>query len=861
MLYNENTANSRRDISRDNEDQDSVKSAESDDNGIRTPVGYLNPLEEYLNSSPLDHGPPELSTLSERYGDPSSPSQRTPGAKARQMLVAPSPLQKYETPRFVRTRELSSSRSRALHDTSNTTGANSHNQTLNARPTSLDLNLITPVSKMPPSKPTPSSHNSVTRRLRLSASLGPAERLIRKDDMSPDQKGSSATPPVGDLYMKWNRQSLDNIPLPKESLELEMARSDNPLLPNSLKQVVHKRQSIVNNSPNSSSLSDLALSSPSPETTPEIKTSPRKRLRTAVDNGSFTTNIISQTSASERSKLKEIVNSGKLEIPKWEDLQKSAAEHNRTSPYASTPVSASLNTRYKRNNNTDLQSERHRENSNENLLNISRSSLPGSTNLSGSSDAQTWQLGDRRPLDGTRFLSTTDIQTKEPATTRSYLSENERRALVRQQEQERLDRAEREKERLEKIERERIERELERKGRERRDLEYNQQHEQDQRNNTSVQISNMGHPQDKQQGMLPPKTPSTPNWKTTLVNKHWYTVLDQLGKGGTGRVWRVMSHTHHRIFALKHVSLADVDSEATISSYINEIRLLERLSGHSRIVKLYDYEVNQQNGYIQMILECGELDMNTLLAKQQGKPINLNFIRMYWEQMLEAVHAIHQQKIVHSDLKPANFILVQGALKLIDFGIAKAIPNDTTNIQRDIQVGTLNYMSPEAIKDSHSGQPNGREMMKLGRPSDVWSLGCILYQMVYGRTPFHHVKGMWQKLACISNPSHEIEFPKIAVPIAPPVKQPDGTLLPAEPLSPTKHGVKVEADLLNVMKHCLQRDPKQRKTIPQLLQDPFVKPDQVLKQLYERAYQQGVAGHPLDADSVDNAIENILGSV
>ncbi|KAI9286229.1 kinase-like domain-containing protein, partial [Umbelopsis sp. AD052] len=315
------------------------------------------------------------------------------------------------------------------------------------------------------------------------------------------------------------------------------------------------------------------------------------------------------------------------------------------------------------------------------------------------------------------------------------------------------------------------------------------------------------------------------------VNKHWYTVLDQLGKGGTGRVWRVMSHTHHRVFALKHVSLADVDSEATISSYINEIRLLERLSGHSRIVKLYDYEVNQQNGYIQMILECGELDMNTLLAKQQGKPINLNFIRMYWEQMLEAVHAIHQQKIVHSDLKPANFILVQGALKLIDFGIAKAIPNDTTNIQRDIQVGTLNYMSPEAIKDSQAGQHGGREMMKLGRPSDVWSLGCILYQMVYGRTPFHHVKGMWQKLACISNPSHEIEFPKIA------------------------NGVRVEADLLNVMKYCLQRDPKQRKTIPQLLKDPFIKPDQVLKQLYEHAYKQGSAGQPLDADSMDKAIE------
>lgn len=151
-------------------------------------------------------------------------------------------------------------------------------------------------------------------------------------------------------------------------------------------------------------------------------------------------------------------------------------------------------------------------------MNSSRSSLPGSTNLSSIVDAKTWQLGDRRTLDSTRFLSTTESQTKEPATTRSYLSEHERRALVRQQEQERLDRAEREKERLEKVERERIERELQRKGRERRDLEYSQQHELDQRSNNSVQTSNLGHHQDKQLGMPPPKTPSTPNWKTTLVS-------------------------------------------------------------------------------------------------------------------------------------------------------------------------------------------------------------------------------------------------------------------------------------------------------------------------------------------------------
>lgn len=96
-------------------------------------------------------------------------------------------------------------------------------------------------------------------------------------------------------------------------------------------------------------------------------------------------------------------------------------------------------------------------------------------------------------------------------------------------------------------------------------------------------------------------------------------------------------------------------------------------------------------------------------------------------QMLEAVHVIHEDKIVHSDLKPANFVLVRGELKLIDFGIAKAIANDTTNIQRDQQIGTVNYMSPEAIEETNRN--DGKKIMKLGRASDVWSLGCILYQV------------------------------------------------------------------------------------------------------------------------------------
>lgn len=90
--------------------------------------------------------------------------------------------------------------------------------------------------------------------------------------------------------------------------------------------------------------------------------------------------------------------------------------------------------------------------------------------------------------------------------------------------------------------------------------------------------------------------------------------------------------------------------------------------------------------------------------------------------MLEAVQVIHDENVVHTDLKPANFVLVKGRLKLIDFGISKAIANDTTNIGRDQQIGTANYMPPEALIDSGLGQ-GGKRLMKVRSPL-ARSLAC-----------------------------------------------------------------------------------------------------------------------------------------
>lgn len=88
-------------------------------------------------------------------------------------------------------------------------------------------------------------------------------------------------------------------------------------------------------------------------------------------------------------------------------------------------------------------------------------------------------------------------------------------------------------------------------------------------------------------------------------------------------------------------------------------------------------------------MEHGAIDLEKLLQRTPDTSLPVAMIREYWGQMVQAVQAIHLHNIIHSDLKPANFLMVNGCLKLIDFGIAKAIPNDTTNIHRDYQSGTV----------------------------------------------------------------------------------------------------------------------------------------------------------------------------
>jgi serine/threonine-protein kinase TTK/MPS1 len=285
--------------------------------------------------------------------------------------------------------------------------------------------------------------------------------------------------------------------------------------------------------------------------------------------------------------------------------------------------------------------------------------------------------------------------------------------------------------------------------------------------------------------------------RVQTVNGQPYLTLQKIGNGGSSKVYKVLG-PNASVYAIKQVDIGHLD-EAVIRSFENEINLLRQLQPSERIITLIDSEVNWSQAKISLVLELGDIDLGGLIEKSRAddRGVDPNFLRVMWQQMLEAVETVHQAKVIHGDLKPANFMFVSGKLKLIDFGISMSIASDrsTTSIERSRRVGTINYMSPESLQLQPS-RHHSEEMIKLGRHADVWSLGCILYQLVYNRSAFPQ-SDLFEKICAICDESYEIPLPFV-----------DG-----------------RADFFNlrdVILRCLQRDPKKRPTITELLDHPYL---------------------------------------
>nr|UXY87408.1 spindle checkpoint protein kinase [Cryptomonas sp.] len=279
------------------------------------------------------------------------------------------------------------------------------------------------------------------------------------------------------------------------------------------------------------------------------------------------------------------------------------------------------------------------------------------------------------------------------------------------------------------------------------------------------------------------------NGKFIQISGVKYLKLELIGKGGSCKVYKIVNE-NKKIFALKRTKLLNFGVEC-LHNCINEISILRVLKNRNRIIQLESADISFSNGILYLVFEYGDCDLEKFIKNNLNCPSKIKLLRSLWKQMLEAVHTIHEERIVHGDIKPSNFLLVNNSLKIIDFGISKPIQKNTTNITRDVQIGTINYMSPEAILYIPCLGYN-KKKFKLNRSSDIWSLGCILFQMVYGNSPFFHLP-MMKKIQAIVCKSFEILFLPINIPT-----------------------------LKDVLKNCLMKNPTLRPSIPELILHPFL---------------------------------------
>ncbi|MFC1555192.1 protein kinase, partial [candidate division KSB1 bacterium] len=264
-----------------------------------------------------------------------------------------------------------------------------------------------------------------------------------------------------------------------------------------------------------------------------------------------------------------------------------------------------------------------------------------------------------------------------------------------------------------------------------------------------------------------------------------YKILEKLGEGGMGVVYKAEDTKLKRTVALKFLVsdlMRDPDAKKQL---ITEARAASALD-HPNICTIY--EVNETENvrpgkrdkytYISMAYYDGE----TLREKIESGSLSFNEIIIIVKQIAEGLKEAHAKGIIHCDIKPANIMITdEGRIKIMDFGLAKAV-KDTTVSEKGTTKGTITYMSPEQVR--------GEE---IDHRSDIWSLGVMFYEMLTGELPF---KGEYKSAifySILNNEPLPITSRRIGIPEE--LKGILGKLLAKDPGSRYQHIDELPVDL------------------------------------------------------------------
>ena len=210
----------------------------------------------------------------------------------------------------------------------------------------------------------------------------------------------------------------------------------------------------------------------------------------------------------------------------------------------------------------------------------------------------------------------------------------------------------------------------------------------------------------------------------TIADK--YEILTELGRGGMGRVYKVLHRGLNKVYALKILREHLVDDESLIARFQNEARIMASLH-HANIIQVFDIDRDGDRHYFVMEYIEGQT-LGEVLRKRA--PLPLSDIITISRQIAQALDYAHQQQppIIHRDIKPSNIMLEAGTGRVVvtDFGIAKLLDAERTrHTLTGFTVGTPSYAAPEQL----------RSVSDLDGRADIFPLGLVMYEMLAGR-PF-----------------------------------------------------------------------------------------------------------------------------